>query len=248
MDSQGNYYYINSSLKAVKNCTYSFNTAMSNGLLPAGTYHFDVDGKMIDPPSGNLPHLHVWGEGIVTTPANCTDAGLITYICDCGLSKIKSIEKLGHSDEDQNFVCDKCEEALEHEHIWGDGNITTPAGCETEGTKTYTCNCGKIKTEAVAAYGGHIDENGNLSCDRCAEKLSTKNGLVFDDDGAVRYYVNGAATRAGLVMDSQGNYYYINSSLKAVKNCTYSFSNAMGNGLLPGGTYQFDTDGKLVLK
>jgi hypothetical protein len=58
--------------------------------------------------------------------------------------------------------------------------------------------------------------------------------------------VDGVATRAGLVQDAEGNYYYINSTLKAVKNTTYSFSTAMGNGLLPGGTYRFDAEGKLI--
>ena len=73
------------------------------------------------------------------------------------------------------------------------------------------------------------------------------NGLVFCSDGNIRYYVNGVATRAGLVQDSQGNYYYINSTLKAVKNCTYAFNATMSNGLLPAGKYQVDADGKLIL-
>jgi hypothetical protein len=73
-----------------------------------------------------------------------------------------------------------------------------------------------------------------------------KEGLVKDDDGEIRFYKNGVAIKAGLVQDAEGNYYYINSSLKAVKNCTYSFSAAAGNGLLPGGTYRFDSEGKLI--
>jgi hypothetical protein len=74
-----------------------------------------------------------------------------------------------------------------------------------------------------------------------------KNGLIKDADGNIRYYVDGVATRAGLVQDADGNYYYINSTLKAVKNCSYAFSTAMGNGLLPGGSYEFDAEGKLIL-
>ncbi len=73
-----------------------------------------------------------------------------------------------------------------------------------------------------------------------------KNGLVHDEDGEIRYYVNGVATRAGLVQDVDGNYYYINSTLKAVKNCTYAFSDAMANGLMPGGTYHFDENGVMT--
>jgi hypothetical protein len=46
-DDDGNYYYVNSGKKAVKNCTYSIGDGKTNGLLPAGTYQFDADGKMI---------------------------------------------------------------------------------------------------------------------------------------------------------------------------------------------------------
>ena len=247
VDSQGNYYYINSSLKAVKNSSYAFSNSMGNGLLPGGTYQFDANGKMINPPASNLPHIHVWGDGIITTPASCTEIGVKTYICDCGLSKTEAIEKLGHIDEDQNFVCDRCSSEIAHMHEWDNGEVTVPPTCTKDGVMTYTCMCGETKTEAIVAVGSHIDENGELHCDRCGEKLSAKTGLVFDDDGNIRYYVNGIATRAGLVVDSQGNYYYINSTLKAIKNCSYVFSDAMGNGLLPGGTYQFDESGKLIL-
>jgi glucan-binding YG repeat protein len=76
---------------------------------------------------------------------------------------------------------------------------------------------------------------------------AVQNGLVKDTDGNIRYYVDGVATRAGLVQDTDGNYYYINSSLTAVKNCSYSFSTAMANGLMPGGTYKFDANGKMIL-
>ena len=247
-DSQGNYYYINSSLKAVKNCYYAFNEAMSNGLLPAGEYQFAADGKMINPPVSEAPHVHAWGDGAVTAPATCTESGLRTYICDCGLSKTEVIAAIGHTDADGNFVCDSCGTAVEHEHVWDDGVITTPATCTKDGVKTYTCGCGETKTEAVAAIGSHIDENGDLTCDRCSEKLSAKTGLVFDSDGNIRYYENGVAINSkGLVQDSQGNYYYINSSRKAVKNCTYAFSAAKSNGLLPAGEYQFGADGKMIL-
>lgn len=33
------------------------------------------------------------------------------------------------------------------------GAVTTPAGCETEGVRTYTCECGDTYTEAIAATG-----------------------------------------------------------------------------------------------
>ena len=46
----GAYYYIDSSCKAVKNVTRSVIAEWANGLVPEGTYTFDADGKMINPP------------------------------------------------------------------------------------------------------------------------------------------------------------------------------------------------------
>ena len=68
-----------------------------------------------------------------------------------------------------------------------------------------------------------------------------------DADGEIRYYVDDVAVYAGLVQDAEGNYYYINSSLKAVKNTTYRIYASRANGLLPEGTYTFGADGKLIL-
>ena len=132
-DSEGNYYYINSTFKAVKNRTYSISEAKANGLLPAGTYEFGADGKMI------------------------------------------------------------------------------------------------LETEEPNP-----------------EEPAVKNGLYTDEDGEIRYYVDGVATYAGLVQDEEGNFYYINSTKKAVKNCTYTIGTSKANGLLPAGTYEFGADGKMI--
>lgn len=43
-----------------------------------------------------------------------------------------------------------CTEVLDKaEHIWDEGVITTPATFATDGVKTYTCICGKTRTEKV---------------------------------------------------------------------------------------------------
>jgi glucan-binding YG repeat protein len=73
-----------------------------------------------------------------------------------------------------------------------------------------------------------------------------KSGVVKDEDGEIRYYVNGEATYAGVVQDAEGNLYYINSSLKAVKNRVYTIYSHMTNGLIEAGTYAFDAEGKLI--
>ena len=68
-------------------------------------------------------------------------------------------------------------------------------------------------------------------------------GLRTDADGETRYYMNGVPTYAGLML-LNGDYYYFNSSKKAVRNCTYTVTKH--NDLLPAGDYVFDADGKMV--
>ncbi|MBR4121597.1 MAG: hypothetical protein IKT95_07585, partial [Spirochaetales bacterium] len=45
-----------------------------------------------------------------------------------------------------------------HEHTWDEGKVTTPATCTDPGVKTYTCECGETKTEAIPALGHNWNE------------------------------------------------------------------------------------------
>ena len=54
------------------------------------------------------------------------------------------------------YTCSACGDAYTEaiaklaEHVWDDGVITLEPTVEAEGVKTYTCECGATKTEAVA--------------------------------------------------------------------------------------------------
>jgi len=76
---------------------------------------------------------HRWNEGKVTTPATCTQTGVLTLTCtDCGAVKTSEIPMAAHS--------------------WDAGVITTPPTCGVRGEKTYTCtNCHQTYTEPVNA-------------------------------------------------------------------------------------------------
>ena len=201
-DEEGNYYYINSTLKAVKNCTYGIGAARTNGLLPAGEYSFDADGKMIINTSKN---------GL------CRDAdGEIRYYVN-GEEIYAGLVK----DEEGNYY-----------YI----NSTLKA------VKNCTYGIGAARTNGLLPAGEYsFDADGKMIIN------TSKNGLCRDADGEIRYYVNGEEIYAGLVKDEEGNYYYINSTLKAVKNCTYGIGAARTNGLLPAGEYSFDADGKMII-
>ena len=79
-------------------------------------------------------------------------------------------------------------------------------------------------------------------------KMQLKNGLYFESNGDIRYYENGEPVAKGLVTDGEGNYYFINSTKKAVKNTWYAFGEEAANGLMPAGKYWFGEDGRMQLK
>ena len=75
-----------------------------------------------------------------------------------------------------------------HEHVWGEGAITTRPTCTTPGVKTYTCSvCQKTKTKEIPATGHLHTEvrnvkeatckeegyTGDIYCTDCGEKLSS---------------------------------------------------------------------------
>ena len=97
------------------------------------------------------------------------------------------------------------------------------------------------------------DPNGNLIGGEKPEeptpdpKPEVKQGVHRDEDGNVRYYVDGKATYAGVVQDEDGNYYYITSSLTAYTNGSRTIRGDLTNGLLsPHYIYKFDENGVIL--
>ena len=77
-------------------------------------------------------------------------------------------------------------------------------------------------------------------------KMIIKNGLV-EENGDLYYYVDGAKTAAGLI-EWDGNYYYIASNLKAVKDAKHYVFADKANGLKAAGWYWFNADGTMFLE
>ena len=102
------------------------------------------------------------------------------------------------------------------------------------------CSATPTKNNGLLPYGTYeFDEYGHIV-------LDIKQGVVQDDDGNIRYYVDGVATYAGLVQDTDGSYYYISGNgCVAIKNRTAYITKT--NGLLPAGNYTFGADGKMLV-
>ena len=73
---------------------------------------------------------------------------------------------------------------------------------------------------------------------------NVKNGLVHDEDGYIRYYVNGEPIFAGLVQDEDGSIYYVNQTKHAVRG-KYNLNASLTNGLAEPGWHSFGEDYKM---
>lgn len=83
------------------------------------------------------------------------------YSCKCGAKGALSFSYgdyqhsytgYAHNDDEHWNVCacGKNNFDSQEAHAWDEGKITTPATCTAEGVKTFTCKCGRTRTEAVA--------------------------------------------------------------------------------------------------
>ena len=96
------------------------------------------------------PHTHSFGEWMVTTNPTCTEAGIKTRECDCGVTERAEVPAAGHN--------------------WDAGRITREPTSEANGVKTYTCLvCKATKTEPVKYSGsleGDNDEKSSVDPDK----------------------------------------------------------------------------------
>ena len=76
-------------------------------------------------------------------------------------------------------VCDR-EYGPEPAHAWGDGVVTTSAGCESTGIRTYTCSvCEDTKTENIAATGHNYDSAVVAPTCLCLTSVTFVNACIF---------------------------------------------------------------------
>lgn len=280
-DNDGNLYFIGSDNAAITNREFPISKMSGNGLLPAGKYNFDENGKITDTTLKNWICLdddgehrfyrwgEVNGEGVVKD-----DDGNFRYFDWSGVSK-KNCRLYIYEDYANDLVLPGYFNIDENGFITG---ITSKPAKDKEGTFWFFENgdVGYMENNFFAKKGIVKDPDGNIyffGKDKKAVReqmftISEKdakglvpagtywfdengilhecNGLMPDSRGELRYYENSNPVAKGLVKDENGDYYFVNSSLKVVKNTWYAFNSAYSNGLLPAGRYYFGEDGKLV--
>lgn len=95
-------------------------------------------------------HTHSFGKWMVTTKPTCTEAGIKTRECDCGVTERAEVPAAGHN--------------------WDAGTITREPYPKAYGEKTYSCLvCKATKTEPVKYSGsleGDNDEKSSVEPDK----------------------------------------------------------------------------------
>ena len=226
----GDYYYFRTSTStAVKARAYWI--TVTNGLLPAGQYTFDADGKMVNPPivtpdPDPSPEPEV-KNGIVA------ENGSLYYYVDGVLTGAGLIRLNG----DYYYVRTSNCEVVHGRSYWvTDTNGLLPAGPYTFGTD------GKMINPPVVDPTPDPDPEPEPTPDPDPTP-DVKNGIVAEN-GSLYYYVDGVLTGAGLIR-LNGDYYYVRTSnCEVVHGRSYWVTDT--NDLLPAGPYTFGADGKMV--
>lgn len=127
--------------------------------------------------------------------------------------------------------------------------IKAPAGMIKIGDDYYYANSkGQLivnQTYYCSRMNGLMEE-GTYAFDaegKLIQGATDKNGIVKEDDGVLRYYVNGKVTYVGLI-EIDGDFYYVRSNGEVVTDCVYWIT--WTHGLKEAGYYTFDENGKLT--
>ena len=168
-----------------QDCDYSYMGAPSLFHDYPDTWTDNEDGTHIKV-CGNgcgeyLIENHTYVE-VSRTEADCENEGVVVYECECGSGRVDMTPAHGHAYgewiDDENGtshtrVCANDSAHTETENHNHEETGRVDADCENDGTITYTCVCGNIKTETIPAtghaYGQWIDdENGTSHTRVCA--------------------------------------------------------------------------------
>lgn len=173
----------------------------------------------------------------------CTEEGTGKWVCAvCGAEKYDVYPANGHSPIiiegtaptctepglSDGLYCPICDTTLEEQvvvpatgHTWDEGEVVKEATTTEEGEIKYTCIvCGETKTEVIAKV------------------VEPKGGLVLDDDGVWRYYVDGVFDEkmTGIV-DYEGGSFFVADGVMCSK--------ANGLNEYPAGTWYFLSNGQI---
>ena len=262
------YYYANSKGMLIVSKTYY--CSRMNGLMKEGTYAFDAEGKLI-PGATDKNGIVKDDDGVLRYYVNgkVTYVGLIEidgdfyYVrsngevvtsCVYWITWTHGLKEAGYYTFDENGkLTGTPKNGIVEEdgvlHYYVNGTLTY-AGLIKIGDDYYYVNskCEVVHdcdyyitwTHDLKPQGKyHFDADGKLT----GEVAPLKNG-IYEEDGSLYFYRNGARAYAGLIQ-IDGNYYYVRSTCEVVHDRSYYVY--WTHGLMPEGYYNFDSAGRMIL-
>ena len=263
VEVEGNYYYIASDLKAVKNGTYY--VTKTNDLKPAGFYTFDADGKMVIK-NGLINEngdLYFYVDGAKTAVGLIEVDGNYYYIA----SNLKAVKNAKHYvfadranglksagwywfNEDGTMFLDGIREENGTKYYYKDGVKNYAGLIEIDGEYYYV----KSDCSIVCGRSYYVTKNNGLAPSATYTfgadgRMEIKNGIyrekLGDGNEYLFYYVNNVRQiNTGLVKLEDGSYIYVRSGANLAVGSYYV---SKTNDLLPKAIYTFGEDGKMIV-
>lgn len=109
-------------------------------------------------------HTHSFSEWMVTTKPTCTEAGIKTRECDCGVTERAEVPAAGH--------------------IWDAGTITREPAPKADGEKTYSCLVCKVTMTEPVIYSGSLESNNNEKTSGSLESNNVEKSSAAKDEDA----------------------------------------------------------------
>lgn len=109
-------------------------------------------------------HTHSFSEWMVTTKPTCTEAGIKTRECDCGVTERAEVPAAGH--------------------IWDAGTITREPAPKADGEKTYSCLVCKVTMTEPVIYSGSPESNNNEKTSESLESNNVEKSSAAKDEDA----------------------------------------------------------------
>ena len=123
--------------------------------------------------------------------------------------------------------------------------IKAPAGMIQIGNDYYYVNSKAqliVDQDYYCSRTNGIKDPGYYSFDSEGKLIQESKNGIYEEDGTLRYYVNGKPTYVGLI-EIDGDYYYVNSKCEVVHDCSYYIT--WTHGLKEPGYYNFDSKGRM---
>ena len=258
----GDIYYARSNYQLATTPWYVPEDA-TNGIMPAGTYEFGPDGKMVTlngivNVGGNLYYYidgeQQFGSGLIELNGDyyyVRSNGLVAttpwYVSEEAAHGLVPAGTYEFGPDGKMVRLDGIVELNGNLYYYINGEQQFGSGLiEIDGDYYYVRSNGLVAT--TAWYVPADATNGLMPAGTyefgADGKMIRKDGIVTVD-GKLYYYVNGEMQFGLGLIEIDGDYYYIRSNGLVATTAWYVPEDAT-NGLMPAGTYEFGADGKMI--